>query len=101
MALGQRISHGMVRHPVAGLIGYGLGAWLIGFVVVTVGARSNRPLPLGFVVAIGVGLGLLGCYYFFAAWYYATGRRSTADVDASYRRPTTIQRLLSRHHRGS
>jgi hypothetical protein len=99
MPLGQRLAHVMTRHPVAGLMGYGLGAWLIGVLVVVLGVRSHRPLPLGFVVAIGVGLGLLGCYYFFVAWFYATGRRSTAHVDASYRRPTTIQRLFSRHHR--
>jgi hypothetical protein len=41
---------------------------------------------------VGVAAALLGCYFIFGAWYFATGRASAADVDPQFRPPTFWQR---------
>ena len=84
------------RRPLRSLVLFGTATVLLGIVFIAWGlSQGGGPSERVLGVIVGGALVLLGCYFFFGAWYFAVGRASASDVDPNFRPPKFWERWPS------
>jgi hypothetical protein len=82
------------HRPVRSLLLGALGLAAVACLLILAGTRQHDEVKAALGYGAGGVLLLLGGYFVFGAFYFASGRASASQVDPSYRAPRSTVRIL-------